>query len=736
MREWFTARELAGLPGMPKAERVILIWANAGRLIRRPRDKGKGYEYAFASLPPDTQAALLLRAQPSAPAADPVREAGAFTYDPQALWSWWEKQPERQRARGAHRLKLIDMALLLTANGTPQRKAFEIVGRTAGVPWRSIERWYQGDQHRAGCRRYARADWAAALTPGWSGRRPDHECTPDAWAFFCADYLRLEQPGARACYERLQRAASAHGWTVPSLRTLERRVLREIPHTRRVLMREGEEKLMALFPAQQRTVRDLHAGQWINGDGYEHNVIVRWPDGTLDRPRTWFWQDVYSRKILAFRTDQTENADLVRAAFADVLLLGVPDHVTIDNTRAAANKWMTGRVANRYRFKTREDDPLGIFPMFGVQVHWTSVHNGRGHGQAKPVERAFGVGGIGEYVDKHPAFAGAWTGPHPTAKPENYGSHAVPLATFLQVLADEIAAWNARPSRRTEMCHGELSFDAAFAASYARAPIRKATAEQRRICLLCAEAVPVKRDGTIVLEAGAVAGGGRNRYGARALLEHIGQKVVVRFDPQDLHETVAVYTLDGRFIAEAPCEEAAGYGDTETARVHTRARKQFLKHTKLAAEAEHRMTAGDVAALLPSTAPAVVPDAKVVQPFRPAARIPVTLDAEQEAEVVDFLARQEARDDTPHDVRSVPRSGGARDLYAYWQWCKARVASGAVLPERDQAFFEGFPRTQDYAFGAGMFADFDLDYRELLPEWAKKELLAAAHESASKEASA
>ena len=93
---------------------------------------------------------------------------------------------------------------------------------------------------------------------------------------------------------------------------------------------------------------------------------------------------------------------------------------------------MTGGVPNRYRFKIKDDDPVGIMTLLmgRDRVHWTSVHGGRGHGQAKPVERAFGVGGIGEIVDKHPAFAGAWTGNSPLAKPENYGSRAVPSRRF------------------------------------------------------------------------------------------------------------------------------------------------------------------------------------------------------------------------------------------------------------------------------------------------------------------
>ena len=66
-----------------------------------------------------------------------------------------------------------------------------------------------------------------------------------------------------------------------------------------VACREGEHALMHLIPAQQRTVEHLDAMQWINGDGYLHNVFVRWFNGDVIRPKTWFWQDVKPEKFWA-----------------------------------------------------------------------------------------------------------------------------------------------------------------------------------------------------------------------------------------------------------------------------------------------------------------------------------------------------------------------------------------------------------------------------------------------------
>ncbi|CAM3278719.1 transposase domain-containing protein [Xenorhabdus nematophila] len=141
--------------------------------------------------------------------------------------------------------------------------------------------------------------------------------------------------------------------------------------------------------------------------------------------RRWYYQaKPFDRS--GWRTDVSENSDSIRLALADVVeQYGIPKHVTIDNTRAAANKWMTGGVPNRYRFKVKEDDPKGIIPLLGIKLHWTSVLFGRGHGQDKPVERAFSHGGLGEVVDRHPALAGAYTGPNPMAKPDNYGDRVI-----------------------------------------------------------------------------------------------------------------------------------------------------------------------------------------------------------------------------------------------------------------------------------------------------------------------
>jgi len=669
---------------------------------------GKRRLYQINDLPADVQAALLAGQEPTVetPLTSAIAEElgnnvePLFTYDRDNLWANYERKPEKQKAKAKLKLQAINSALALIENGIPKTKAWATAAKTYGFHKTTLYRWYND------VKKYDQADWLAALVPGYTGRTATAECSTEAWDFFKADYLRLEKPTASACYYRLKRAANEHGWQIPTLRTLERRIKTETPATIRVLKREGELALQQLYPAQQRTVRDLHALQWINGDGYQHNVFIKWPNGDIERPKTWVWQDIYSRKILAYRVDVTENTDQIRLSFGDLVeTYGIPEHATIDNTRAAANKWMTGGVPNRYRFKIKEDDPLGLFPLLGIKVHWTSVLNGKGHGQAKPVERAFGIGGIGEVVDKHPAFAGAYTGHNTTAKPENYGSTAIPIELFLKILSEEITAHNAKEQRRTEICGGIQSYDQAFNASYKTATIRKATKEQRRLWLMTAEAIRVKPDGSLILEAGSAIGVGKNRYSSPALHEYGRHKIVVRFDPQNLHDTVHCYTLDGRYIDTAHCIEATGFGNTEAARSFNKHRKQFMRATKQAAKATTRMSTLEVAQRLPETEQPEPPEASVVHPLRADLKLgrpapEATLTEEKQADIAAFQAEFE------QEPAAVIAIEDPRQRYQRWVRLNNRIEAQETLNEQDQRFWKNYPRGDEYRSMKAFYNDF------------------------------
>ena len=409
---------------------------------------------------------------------------------------------------------------------------------------------------------------------------------------------------------------------------------------------------------------------------------------------------------------------MIRLSFGDLVeRYGLPDRgVVIDNTTAAANKATTGGVKTRFRFAVRDEEPLGLFPLLSLAVHWATP----GHGQAKPIERAFGVGGIGEVVDKAPDLAGAWLGGNTLDKPEYDGkTRTVPLALLQQVIEREVDAWNRREGRRSPIAQGR-SYWQVFEQSYQAKAVRRPTEAQRRLWLLATEPVRTGRgDGTITLDAGRTAGAA-NRYWAQPLAEFAGSKVVARFDPTRLHEGVHVYTLDGRYICFADCVEDKGFTDRAAGREHNRARRTFIRAQKDQLAAERRMDALDAARYLPGSPeaprgiPAIARSNVVRGEFRDPMERPATpapdLSAEQAEQLAEIereltaAAPAQAADQAPN-VRAV---GDPFTRYAFWLRMEERIAAGEALTDADRAWFETYRESTEWRSARHMFEEFGL----------------------------
>lgn len=609
-REWFSPGELAAMavPGLPATTRGVQATADRNdwtrdswrdRYWRERSGQGGGVEFHYAIFP--HAAKIRIAAEFAVVEAADEREQAKRALSREDMWAWFERLPEKKKAEAKRRVEILDTIRALTESG--MKKAFA-VGQTvahfkrenpkASLSMATVYGW----EKIVGI--VPRHDWLPWLAPRHAGRLETVTCDPAAWEMLRSNYLRPEKPTFQRCYRDLVEAAAKHGWAIPAERTLQRRI---DGLDKRVVTfaREGREAVERLYPAQRRDRSGFHALEAVNADGHEWDVFVKWPDGKVARPVMIAFQDLYSGMILSWRVDYSENKEAVRLAFGDMVeAWGIPDLCYLDNGRAFASKWISGGVANRYRFKVKEEEPDGIMTMLGVKVHWTTPY----HGQSKPIERAFGD--MASNIAKHPAFAGAYVGNNPTAKPENYGSRAVPIADFLRVLHGEIDKHNRRAGRRAAVCAGR-SFQEVFEESYAKSPIKKATAEQRRLWLLAAQAIGADRDNGEIHMFG-------NRYWSESLLKCAGLKVVVRFDPGKLHAPLHVYRSDGAYIGEAPCVEDVGFADTERAGVHAKARKARVKAWRAMMEAERTLTPAQVAALLPEPEEAPPPsESKVVR---------------------------------------------------------------------------------------------------------------------------
>lgn len=603
---WLSAAEIAEarLPGLPRAKRKVnqlaarerwafKVAADGSELVRPRKGRGGGTEYHVDLLPPAARTKIVERLAPACPVMP------AECDNRSSIWQWFDQQNQATKAEAQRRLAVIQSVEAFFASG-PTRSAAVIAaaahyGQSSSTVWNWIAQIDGVSPH----------DWLPHLAPRRVGGGKAVDVDQAVWTMLVSDYLRAEAPTWESCFYRAKRVADAQGIALPSSRTLYRKMEREVDPLVRIKRREGREAHARTMPPQIRSVEALHALEIVNIDGHRWDVFVNWPGRDKPiRPMMVAIQDVYSRKILAWRIDESENAVATRLVFADLFRdYGIPKVCILDNGRAFASKWITGGAKTRYRFKIKADDPIGLLPALGVRAQFATPY----HGQAKPIERAFRD--LSDSVAKHPAFSGAYTGRSVAAKPENYASKAVDLDVFMEVLRSEIAAHNAKEGRRTEVADGR-SFDAVFDASYTASPIGKATPEQLRLALLTAadNVRTHRRDGSI-----RVAG---NVYFCDALAMIPGQAVTVRFDPDNLHSEIHVYSREGRFIATAPLWEAAGFADMGAARRLQKVRKDWRKKTKDAEEAMGLLDAEELAASMPNFAAASVPEASIVRPVR------------------------------------------------------------------------------------------------------------------------
>ncbi len=614
-KTWFTAADLAALalPGLPKAKRKVnelaadRRWAFQrgpdGAEMARPRaGRGGGLEYHVGLLPPAATAELMRRGLLAAPepASNVVALHPGTPKDeaPDQLWAWFERQPHAAREEARRRLRALNAVDMIERGGQTRTAAVAQVAAAHSVSCATIWNWI------GFCAGVAHLDRLPRLCPRRQGGGAEAEIDDIAWQVFKSDYLRPERPTYASCYHRLKAYAEARGLEIPHVKTLQRKLEREVDGRVILAKRQGAEALRRAMPPQQRTVADLSALELVNIDGHKWDVFVRWPDGRIARPMMVAIQDIYSRKFLGWRIGASENVTLTRLAFADVFkTYGIPTGCVLDNGRAFASKDITGGAKTRFRFKIRPEDPAGLLTSLGVEIHWATPYRG----QSKPIERGFRD--LCDHGAKHPAFAGAYTGNRPDAKPENYGSKAIDLDIFTRVAGQIIAAHNARLGRRTEMARGG-SFEQVFAESYARSPIRKAAPEHLRMALLAADQVTADRQtGAITLYD--------NRYWTDALSTVAGQRVTVRFDPDNLASEVHVYALDGRFLVSAPAIEATGFLDVESAKARAKQEGAWRKAVRTAAELENLLSADQLAALLPDDEPEFeAPEPSVIRPVR------------------------------------------------------------------------------------------------------------------------
>lgn len=703
-KEWWTASEIgaAALPDMPRTQQGAdalaksLGWREQPEFARRRSGRGGGWEYHWRLFPSRAQRQLL--AESEITSTDDSRDM-----DRGEAWAWFDGLPEATKAVAQDRLRVLKEVESLTM-ATTKYLAVAMVSQRVGKSERTIWNWFGMVE---GVDAADRLPYLAPRHRAAKGPAGKVEADQQFYDWLKADYLRVEAPSFRSCYRRVVDLCRKRGIAPLTERTAKRWMDRAVPRVSRVFMREGERGLMKCFPPQIRDRSTLSALEGVNADCHKIDVFVTWPgfDKPI-RPQIVAFQDLYSGKILSWRVDVDPNKVAVMSAFRELLeTWGIPTHCLFDNGREFANKWLTGGAPTRFRFKVRDNEPLGVLSLLGVTIHWATP----GHGQAKPIERAFRD--VASDVAKDPRFAGAYVGHKPDAKPENYMSRAIELEDFLRVVGEGIAEHNARLGRLSDTAQGR-SFDQTFSESYERAPIRKATEEQLRLCLMAQEVRKLhSTHGRMTLH--------KNGYWSDWMSELAGQEVVARFNPEDLHAGTHIYSLDGEFLGYAECQEKSEFFDLASAKAAASERSRHLRAQRRAAKDLRPVSVGGLAKELdklpPRDAPAV--DAKVVklahrteiqrlEDRKRGALITKPVPApetspEQDAQLLEFNASfgtRKSASDEPGET--------ARDRFFRARAIEERSEAGEPIGREEAAWYSRYAETAEYRSNLTMFEKF------------------------------
>lgn len=494
----------------------------------------------------------------------------------EALWDEFDQKPASIKERAFERQRVLLDALELHHAGATLSEAFKAVGQMSGYPAGTIRNWYFGTYSKMGVRGVDSKDWAPLLADKYKGRVTRAHCDPIAWEFLKKDYLRIEKPSFLSSFRRLNEAAKVHGWEIPCARTLHRRLFDELTITIIDYLRTG--RLVNDYPDQVRRRDSFAAGQAVSGDALSFDKIHVYDEttGEVFNPRVWFFEDVHSGKILAWESDKTENSDMFRLAVYNLLGETLPKYMCIDNTRAAANKNLTGQIAGRHRFTNKSTDPVGLLKHLGIEVHFTNPDHEIASPGSKPIERAFGIGGLHSSMREWPSLIGRATSKKP-----------IPYSEFLELLPQVVAEHNAREGRTGGICNGR-SFDQVYAESLQQTTLRKPSVKMRDMLLLSQESVTVTRQGSVSIKAGR--GDSKHRYHSDELASYAGETVAVLFNPNSLSDDVTIYDLNGKRISAARWMPTVAFDDSKSAREHAKHKTRRAKHIKAAAKEAARMT--------------------------------------------------------------------------------------------------------------------------------------------------
>ncbi|HTN30576.1 MAG TPA: DNA-binding protein [Pseudomonas sp.] len=665
MHKWFTALELAGLPGLPGTERGIKKLAEREGWEGQRRLGSKAIEYSFAVLPPEAQAALLARLVNQDEAAESTVMAPESALRDAIPAS---RLSESQRAVMLARLAFVREIERMSQVVTQQRAIMTLVGlaRDGGLsPYLEARAALANDRKTADRSLSERtlkrwlSDYRKLGEVGLAPERRRADMSVPGWA---PDVLRCYQrptkPSVEAAYAEY--AAKCTGER-PSIHQV-RRFLAKLSPEAREQGRRSPQELKALQPFKRRSTDALRPGEVYTADGHKFDAEVLNPrTGKPYRPETTTVIDVATRRILGISIGEAESAIGVLDALRDAVTRGgMFAYFYVDNGSGFANEQVREVV-----------DRLG-----GTMTH-ALPYNSQARGLIERAHQTIWVNAakkltsyIGADMDKH-----AGTKVHRISRQQlrDTGSTRL-IPTFAEFMAGaeyEISTYNDRPHRGlTKIRDPHTGAMRHMSPNEAWEAARESGWEPM---LAPADLVEdLFRPQVIRRTArGEITWAGQ-RYFLDALRDLHGEDVRLAYDVRDASR-VWVRTLEGELLGEALLDGNASDYLPKTM-IEQAVERREQGQMKRAMDKLETLTGKRIELIAPTTAPSA------------------QLSLEQ-CEGAQRYAAQLAADQ--HQAFEIP--GDIVSRYRLWEQLDARQARGEALSPDEARWYQRYQNHPDWA---------------------------------------
>ncbi|WP_438454674.1 DNA-binding protein [Vreelandella venusta] len=332
---WYSAKELAGLPGLPGTERNVREYAKRHGWEGQQRLGSKAIEYAFSVLPTETQNALLLTQTDNA-APTP---ASTVASQPEEQRPGQQQLTDAQRQVMTARVAFVREIERMSKMVSQQRAIETLVAHakeddlklylkervvlandrkteTRTLSERTLKRWIS-DFKKHGERGLAPKRRAADMSmPAWAGD-------------FLKRYQKPQKPSVEAAYQLLvEQTPPPH----PSIHQVRRWLAKLSPEARE-RGRMGVHELKALQPFKRRKTDDLWPNDVWVADGHTFDAEVINPlTGQAFRPEITLIIDWATRRIVGFALNLAESTVATLDALRDaVSRVGMFNLFYVDN---------------------------------------------------------------------------------------------------------------------------------------------------------------------------------------------------------------------------------------------------------------------------------------------------------------------------------------------------------------------------------------------------------------------